>query len=338
MIKAVEANLAGHPDKICDAVVEAVVDEFIRRDHRAHLDIQALGSKGVIMLGGAVDSKADFDVTAIAKTAYRAIGYEDELEFFVNLERPEATLNSGTGAGTAIVHGFATKETRELLPRASVYAQMLARKIDQLRLNDPDWKWLRPDGKIQLVMDGEQVKALTLILSHAPEIEVSTLRTKILTGVITPILGECEGAQFYINPGGEFVKTGFALNAGVSGRKSLADSYSGLLPHGGGSMVGKDPGRPVRAGMFMARYVARQLVKEGVTTQAFVTVVYGLGLAEPIALQALGEAGQELTELIKPRFDFRIEAILERFNLLRPIYASFVNYGMFGRSDVPWEE
>ncbi len=342
MLKAVESPLSGHPDKVCDLLVESVVDEYLRRDLLSKMDIQALGSNGMIMLGGVVDSRADFDVAEIAKQAYLSVGYTEPIELFVNLERPsEEKLRvprTGGASGTAIVYGYATRETRELMPRTVVYANALARRIDDLRRTDASFSWLRPDGKVQLAMQGDKVVSVTVIAAHAEDMDITQVQTLLLQHAVVPVLGEVENVKVFINPVGPFTTGGFTLNAGVSGRKILSDTYGGLLPHGGVAMVGKDPLKPSRAGAYMARFAAREIVKEGLAGNVLITAVYSVGLEEPVALFARGGDGTDLSKLVGERFDFRSEAIVERFNLRRPIYAACSNYGMFGRTGVPWEE
>ncbi len=342
MLKAVEAPLAGHPDKVCDLLVESVVDEYLRRDLLSKMDIQALGSNGMLMLGGVVDSRADFDVSDIAKQAYAGLGYTEPIELFVNLERPsQERLRTPrvTGAsGTAIIYGYATRETRELMPRSVVYANSLARRIDDLRHTDTRFSWLRPDGKVQLAMQGDKVVSVTVIAAHTEDMDTTQVQSLLLEHAVVPVLGDLEGVKVFINPVGPFTSGGFTLNAGVSGRKILSDTYGGLLPHGGVAMVGKDPLKPSRAGAYMARFAARELVKDGLAANLLITVVYTVGLEEPISLCARGGDGTDLSKIVQERFDFRPEAIVERFNLRRPLYAACANYGMFGREGVPWEE
>ncbi len=342
MLKAVEAPLAGHPDKVCDLLVESVVDEYLRRDLLSKMDIQALGSNGMIMLGGVIDSRADFDVSDIAKQAYVKVGYTDPIELFVNLERPSEerlrTPRPVGASGTAIVYGYATRETREMMPRAVVYANSLARRIDDLRLTDTRFAWLRPDGKVQLVMQGDKTVSVTIIAAHTEGIDITQVQTLLLEHAVAPVLTDLEGVKVFINPVGPFTTGGFTLNAGVSGRKILSDSYGGLLPHGGVAMVGKDPLKPSRAGAYMTRFAARELVKEGLAANVLITAVYSVGLEEPVSLFARGGDGTDFSKLVQERFDFRPEAIVERFNLRRPLYAASTNYGMFGRLGVPWEE
>lgn len=341
MLKVVEAPLAGHPDKVCDQIVESILDEYLRRDPLSRTDIQALGSHGMVMVGGVVDSRADFDASDLARRVYERAGFTDPVELFVNLERPSEeegrVIVRGGAQGTAIVHGYATRETREMLPRAVVFANLLAQRIDDLRRSDSRFSWLKPDGKLQLATEGERVIAVTAIVEHDSGVDLPHVQAHILEHAIAPILHDLEGVKLLVNPAGTFTHGGFGANAGVSGRKVLADTYGGLLPHGGIALAGKDPLKPGRAGTLMARYVAKKLVAEGVANNVFITVVYSLGMAEPMLLSARSGQGEDLTAMVNERFDFRPEAIVERLNLRRPMYAACSTYGIFGREGLPWE-
>ncbi|MBP9827706.1 methionine adenosyltransferase domain-containing protein [Patescibacteria group bacterium] len=342
MWKVVEAPLSGHPDKVCDLIVESVVDEYLRRDPMSKMDIQALGANGMVVVGGAVESKADFDVTEIARRAYASVGYSDEVEFFVNVEKPREEpsrdVKSRGAQGTAIVYGYATRETREMLPRSVVYAQALARRIDELRQGDERFSWLRPDGKVQLAMEGDRIVHAAIIAAHTQEVDAAQVQALLFDHAVTPVLGPCEGVKVFVNPVGGFTTGGFCMNAGVSGRKVLADMYGGLLPHGGMALAGKDPVKPTRAGTYMARFAARAAVQEGLANNVLINAVYTVGLAEPVYLVARGGDGTDVTAWVQEHFDFRPEAIVERLNLRRPMYARASEYGMFGKEGVPWEE
>jgi S-adenosylmethionine synthetase len=341
MKKAVEAPLLGHPDKVCDFLVESIVDEYLRRDPFSRLDIQALGTHGMVMVGGVVESQADFAVIDVVRDAYHTIGYDDAPDFFVNVEKPRPepgrTKKHEGAQGTAILYGYATNKTREMLPPAVVYAHALAARIDELRLCDARFSWLRPDGKVQVMMDGDRVTHVVIIASHQPDMDTHHVQQLLFAHVLEYVLGSTEGIQLFINPVGVFTTGGFSLNAGVSGRKVLADLYGGLLPHGGVSLVGKDPLKPARAGTYMARFVAKQLVREGVAEQILVQVVYTAGLVAPVYVQAVTGDGKDVTELLVARFDFRPEAIVERFHLRRPFYAGLLRTGCVGTSALPWE-
>ncbi|RMD51017.1 hypothetical protein D6827_03025 [Candidatus Parcubacteria bacterium] len=340
MLKTVEVPLAGHPDKICDQIVEGLVDEYLRRDPKSGVNLKAYGSNGMLMIGGTVDSRADFDAGALAKKIYQEIGYTDDIEPFVNIERPaedeaKAIVNGGV-RGTSVVYGYATKETREYLPRAVVYANSLARRIDDLRRHDPAFGFLLPDGKVQITMDGNKIVAVVVVVQHDRSVEHSVVQSVILEHAIIPIIGQKEQVKIFINSAGTFSTGGFQASAGASGRKAYADTYGGLLPYGGAVLAGKDPRRPSKAGTLMARYAARTLVKEGVAGNILISVGYAIGQNEPVFVQAVTGKGQDISSLVKQRFDFRPENIVKELNLNQPIYKQVSVYGYFGREETVW--
>lgn len=344
MKKTVESVMAGQPDKICDQIADAIVDEYVRRDKDAHVDLNVLGSHGMVMIGGEVNSVADVDLGALAKQVYQELGYPDDIEVFVNVEDQSAEMkrSKNSVADTVVVNGYATTETRELMPRAVVFAHNLARRVDDLRKTDPAFSWLRSDGKVQIIMDGDRIDTLTLLASHQLSVDEKTVRTSLLERVIMPFIGE-QPVQIYINPAGPFTVIGFRADSGANGRKLAVDTYGALIPQGDGSFSGKDPRRAERAGAYMARYAARSLVEQGLCTSAMVNVVYTMGRSEPVHLHVVGMgdksrgAKMDLTNLVKSQFDFRPEAIVERLNLLQPMYRATALYGQFGRAGFPWE-
>ena len=344
MFKTVESVTAGQPDKVCDQIADAIVDEYLRRDKNAHVDLNVLGSRGMLMIGGEVLSSADFDIGALAKKVYQEIGYTDDMEVFVNIEESSEEMRRvKTGVmDTVVVNGYATNETRERLPRAVVFAHSLARRLDDLRKTDPAFSWLRPDGKVQIVMNGSRVQAVTVLAGHHLNMKERDVQTAILERVVLPFVGE-EGIQIYINPIGSFTIVGFRADSGASGRMTNVDTYGGLIPHGDKAFSGKDPFHAERAGAYLARTAARSLVDQGLVSSALINVVYTMGHAEPIYLNAVGTgektrgAKLDLTALIKKDFDFRPEAIVERLNLRQPFYQRSALYGCFGREGFPWE-
>lgn len=342
MLKTVEVPFSGHPDKICDQIVDTILDEYLKRDPKSRVDIQALGSHGMVMIGGTVDSKADFDVAAIASQVYADIGFQDDLEPFVNIERPSEemarTIVKGGAQGTAVVYGYATKQTREFLPKPVVYANALARRVEDLRRHDERFSFLQPDGKVQIAMDGERVVSVSLLVQYLPMVELNDVKMSIVEQVIAPVIGDTDGVKLFVNSAGEFLSGGFSATGGASGRKELSDTYGGLLPHGGALFTGKDPLQPARCGSYMARYVAKNLVAEGVAGNVFVTAGYTIGSGDPIFVQATSGTGQDLSKLVRERYDFRPEAIVERLQLQQPLYRSISTYGQFGREGMPWEE
>lgn len=344
MRKTVESCLAGHPDKVCDQIADALVDECLRRDPQAQVDFNVLGSHGMLMIGGEWSSAADFDMASLARGVYADVGYADEIEIFVNVEPPSPELAHVRGpVDTVVVNGYATRETRELLPRPLAYAHALARRLDDLRRLDPSFSWLKPDGKVQVSMDKDVVRAVTVLAAHAPEVEPRDVQQRLLERAIEPVIGRVEDCHIHINPAGPFTQHGFAADSGVSGRRLAVDTYGGLIPFGDNALSGKDPQKAARAGAYAARAAARFLVEQGLVSSAVITVAYTFGRAEPISVEAVGAADKtrgsrlNLSELVRKEFDFRPEAIVERFDLRRPIYRETAVYGHFGRGAFPWE-
>lgn len=342
MIKTVEVPLSGHPDKICDQIVDTILDEYLKRDPNSRVDIQALGSHGMLMIGGTVDSRADFDIAAITKQVHQSIGFDDDVEPFVNIERPSEDMSrnivNGGAQGTSIVYGYATKQTREYLPKAVVYANAIARRLDDLRRMDEGFSFLLPDGKVQIAMDGDRAVSVSLSVQHQAGVELSTIKSALVDTAIAPVIGDTSGVKLYVNSAGPFCSGGFTACGGASGRKEIADTYGGLLPHGGASFSGKDPLQPARCGKYMARFAAKNLVAEGVAGSVLISAGYTMGHAEPVFLRAQTGTGEDISDMVKERFDFRPAAIVERLDLARPIYAQVSTFGQFGRDGVPWEE
>ena len=335
--------MAGQPDKVCDQVADAIVDAYVRQDPKARVDVSVMGSHGMMMIGGEVTSTADLDLGALACKVYADIGYPDDVEVFVNIEGQSDEMRDANGpSDTVIVNGYATRETREMLPRPVVFAHHMARRIDDLRVTNPEFSWLKPDGKVQLMMDGSRVKAVTLLASHQVSIDPKEVRSALLERVVMPIVGD-EGAQIFINPIGPFTVGGFRADSGANGRRRDVDAYGGLIPFGSVGLSGKDPLKAERAGACMARYVARWIVGQELASSAMVQLVYTMGRDEPIHVRVVGTgeksrgAKMDLTAAARQEFDFRPEAIVERLGLARPLYQSTATYGHFGRSGFPWE-
>lgn len=339
-MKVVQALTEGHPDKVCDQIADALVDEYLRRDPQSRIDLSVMGSHGMLTIGGQVCSDADFDAGDLAKNVYREIGYTDDIEPFVNLDvQPHGASHNTQGSdGTVIVSGYATRETREMLPQPLVLCNALARRLDEMRKNVPGFTWMRPDGKVMLVMDGAQVKAVTVLLQHEESMDHMTLQQVILERVVEMTVGPLSGAEVNVNPIGCFSQGGLGFDTGASNRKVVSDTYGGLVPFGTGGLSGKDPGRAERAGAYMARYAAKSLVKQGVADNVYIRAAYSLGKAEPVMLEAKAGDGRDVTDVVKSQFDFRPAAIVERLNLRRPMYRATSNYGHFGKEGLPWEE
>jgi len=341
-LKTVESVTEGHPDKICDQISDAILDEYLRRDSSSRVAVETFGSHGMLVIGGEVTSFGEFDIERLARNLYKQIGYEDDLEVFVNISKQSADIACGVDSGGAgdqgIMYGYATNETPEYLPKPIVLIHKLTKGLADLRKHSPEFSWLKPDGKAQLTFDNDRVKTVLVSVQHSENISREEIKEKLIENLIKPVLGDLENVEILINPTGRFVVGGFAADSGLTGRKIMVDSYCGLLPHGGGAFSGKDPTKVDRSAAYMARFAAKNIVANGYAKNCLVSVAYAIGKAEPLMLRAISSDGKDLTEIVKKNFDFRPKAIIERLNLRRPIYLKTACYGHFGREEFPWEE
>jgi S-adenosylmethionine synthetase len=341
-MKTAESVTEGHPDKVCDQIVDALLDEYLKRDPRSRVALEAFGSHGMLMIGGEITSRGEFDIEAAAKALYRDIGYDDELDVFVNIELQSGDIAQGVDVGGAgdqgIMYGYATAETDSLMPPCVAHAHALSRRLADLRRHDPAFAWLRPDGKTQVTMDRGRVRTVVVSAQHAPDVGQEQIRGALVEHLIAPVIGDLAGVEILVNPTGRFVTGGFTADTGLTGRKLMVDTYGGLIPHGGGAFSGKDSTKVDRSAAYMARFAAKNLVANGYAKKCMVSVAYAIGRAEPVMLTARAEDGRDLSLLIRKYFDFRPQAIIERLGLRAPIFRETAAYGHFGREQFPWEQ
>ncbi|HVR71966.1 MAG TPA: methionine adenosyltransferase [Vicinamibacteria bacterium] len=359
-----ESVSEGHPDKVCDAIADAVLDAYLALDRRSRVACEVLCKSGVVVLAGEISSVASLDHLQIVRDTVREIGYTDDdtpfsadsLQVLQHVTGqsweigrsvdPTTNLVGEQGAGDqGIVFGYATVETPERMPLPLLLAHALARGLADDRRSGA-CPWLRPDAKTQVSVEYEgfrprRVTDVLVSTQHARDVELEPIRHYV-TSVLAPrVLGEWHdpGIRFTVNPSGSFVKGGPAADAGVTGRKIIVDTYGGAARHGGGAFSGKDPSKVDRSGAYFCRYVARQLVNEGLAERVELQVAYAIGVAEPVAIlvETFGTGDQIAAAEFVRRFDFRPAAIIERLDLLRPIYRQTTNYGHFGRPGLPWE-
>lgn len=338
----VESVTSGHPDKVCDQVSDAILDECLRQDPKSRVAVEAFGSHGVLMIGGEVTTSADFNAEAIARELYRQIGYTDDLRVVVNIVKQSPDISQGVDAGGAgdqgIMYGYATDETPEFLPAAVVLAHKLASGLEALRRNDNDFSWLGPDGKTQVTMEDGLLKTTLVSAQHGESVDQEFIRSQLIKNLIHPLVGHDARVEIFVNPTGRFVQGGFAADTGLTGRKIMVDTYGGLIPHGGGSFSGKDATKVDRSAAYMARYASKNIVASGLAEKCLVSVAYAIGRAEPLMVHAANEKGKDISKILVGKFDFRPAAIIERLGLRRPIYLQTAAYGHFGRPGLPWEE
>jgi S-adenosylmethionine synthetase len=362
---ASESITEGHPDKVCDYVADSILDAYITQDPRARVACEVLCKKDIVVLAGEITSNATVDHEGIVRGAIRDIGYVDAAEpfhaggvrIYEILTKQASEIAFGVDASTnasgeqgagdqGIMFGYATAETPELMPLPIVLAHRLARGLAEDRRSGR-YAWLRPDGKTQVAVeyDGDEpVRVASVLVSaqHGAEIDQDSIRRYVIDDLSPRALGTWfhPGIAFKVNPAGSYREGGPGVDCGVTGRKIIVDTYGGAAHHGGGAFSGKDPSKVDRSGAYFCRYVARQVVKEGLARRAEIQVSYAIGDPKPfsIKVETYGTGDPvKARDFVMDRFDFRPAEIIRRLDLLRPIYRQTTNYGHLGKPGLPWE-
>jgi len=337
----IESVTSGHPDKICDQISDAILDECLRQDPRSRVAMETFGGHGLVLLCGELTTRAKINFEDLALSVYREIGHTDELKIVSNIVRQSPDIAQGVDVGGAgdqgIMYGYATDETPEFLPRGLVLVHKLTKGLEKLRRSGKV-AWLYPDGKSQVTMEGDNIKTILVSCQHDEQVGQQEIKETLIEKLIKPIIGDVSKIEILINPTGRFVLGGFSADTGLTGRKLMVDTYGGLIPHGGGAFSGKDPSKVDRSAAYMCRFVAKNIVANGLARKCLVSVSYAIGRAEPLMVEIINERGENLSEKIKEKFDFRPLVIIERLNLRRPIYRQTAAYGHFGKMGLPWEE
>ena len=338
----VESVTSGHPDKICDQISDAILDECLKRDPKARVAIETFGSHGLLIIGGEITTRANhIDFAEIARKVYGEIGYKDNLKILTNVINQSPDISLGVDIGGAgdqgIMYGYAEGGTPECLPLALVKVHQLARGLEQLRKESPKFFWLKPDGKTQITVKNGKIKSVLVSAQHDENISQDKIKKLLVDYLIKPFIGNISDIEILVNPTGKFVIGGFEADTGLTGRKIMVDTYGGIIPHGGGAFSGKDPTKVDRSAAYMCRFAAKNIVANSFAKQCLVSVAYAIGRAEPLMIEAVNEKGEDLTGLIK-KFDFKPLSIIERFGLRKPIYRETAAYGHFTKSHFPWEQ
>ncbi len=360
-----ECVTCGHPDKVADAISDAILDACLAQDPGSRVACETTVTTDFCLICGEITTKASVDYAAIARQVIRAIGYDkagdgfdaDTVEILCKIHTQSADIAMGTndevgGAGDqGMMFGGACTQTEELMPLPAALSRALANRLTQcVESND----LLRPDGKTQVSVEfDEQGKVLgidTVVVSimHSADFEMSELRRYIREGVIAPVLKDygfdiADVANIHINPTGNFVIGGPNGDTGLTGRKIIVDTYGGYFSHGGGAFSGKDPTKVDRSGAYMARYMAKNLVAAGLAEQVQVQLAYAIGVAEPVSVRVdsygTGKiADEEMTALLRKTCDLTPAGIIRKLDLRRPIYGKTALCGHFGVADRPWEQ
>src|SRR5574338_332152 len=363
-----ESVTEGHPDKICDQVSDAILDEFLKQDPDSRVAVETLTTTGIVLVAGEVTSKAKFDIQDVVRRTIREIGYDnpvygfdaDSCSVLVSLHSQSPDISQGVsssenkdqGAGDqGLMFGYATNETEEFMPMPIILAHKLTKRLAEAR-KSKEIPWARPDGKSQVTVEYEggkpiRLEAVVISTQHSPDVDNGQIKKEIIEKVIKPVCGKFwhDKIKVHVNPTGRFVIGGPPGDAGLTGRKIIVDTYGGMGRHGGGAFSGKDPSKVDRSACYMCRYVAKNIVAAGLADECEVQVAYAIGVAEPVSLMVSTFGTSKIPEedienLVRKHFDMRPRAIISQLDLKKPIYKDTAAYGHFGRTDIlfPWEK
>ena len=358
----------GHPDKVCDQISDAVLDAVLKDDPKGRVACETFVSAGLVIVGGEITTTTYVDVHKLVRGVLSDIGYTSQAYGFdaatcailnaINRQSPD--ISQGVDAGGAgdqgIMYGYATNETKELMPLPITLAHALVKRVEKVR-KDKTLDYLGPDCKSQVTVeyvDGNPKRIDTVVLAcqHTEKILDKTgkkitdkARAQIIKVVAMPIVGKLidKNTKFYINQTGKFVVGGPQSDTGVTGRKIIVDTYGGIVPHGGGAFSGKDPTKVDRSAAYMARYITKNIVAAGIAEKCLIQLSYVIGKAEPLSIfiDTFGTgkvSEQKIVELVRRRFDLTPAGIIKKLDLRKPVFRQTAAYGHFGNPAFTWEK
>ena len=365
-----ESVCEGHPDKVADAISDSILDFIIKEDQNCRVACETLVTTGMAIIAGEITTTCYADIPQIVRGTIRDIGYHSSQMGFdwqtcsviTSIDRQSPDIAQGVNKGEGLykdqgagdqglMFGFATNETRELMPMPITYAHKLCRRLATVRKNG-SLDFLRPDGKSQVTIEYEngnpkRVDTVVIAAQHKPDIAYEDLKEAIIEEVIKKVIPKemTDGdTRYLVNSTGKFVIGGPMGDCGLTGRKIIVDTYGGQGSHGGGCFSGKDPSKVDRSGSYMARHIAKNIVAAGLSAKCEIQIAYAIGLAQPVSVMVdLKGTGivpkQKVEETVMELFDLRPAAIIEYLDLLRPVYRKTSAYGHFGRSEAEftWE-
>ncbi len=369
-----ESVTEGHPDKLCDAISDAVLDAIIAADPDARCAVECCAAYDMLLIMGEVTTSAKVDYEAIARNTIRKIGYDfgdfsyDKCKVSVEIHEQSADIALGVnnsaesksgakdledelGAGDqGMMFGYACTETEELMPLPLTLAHKLAIRLTEVRKSG-ELPYLRPDGKTQVTVeyDGDtpkRVEAVVVSAQHDESVSQQQLKEDVMQKVIRATVPAAlldNNTRFYVNPTGRFLIGGPEGDSGLTGRKIIVDSYGGACAHGGGAFSGKDPTKVDRSASYMARYICKNAVAAGLCDKIELQIAYAIGVSRPVSLYVdtfgTGKlADGEIADIIMKEFDMRPYAIIKTLGLRNPIYSQTAAYGHFGKPYLPWEQ
>lgn len=369
-----ESVTEGHPDKLCDYISDSILDAYLEKDANSRVACETVAGKDKIFITGEISSNANVNIEQIAREAIKEIGYAGkgididyktcQIDINISKQSPDIALGvdksyeskkgeneESEGAGDqGLMFGFACSETEELMPLPISLAHKLARKLTEVRKKGII-NYLRPDGKVQVTVEYEgdtPIRIDTIVVStqHSEEIDLETLKKDIKEKVINEVVSNellDDKTKYFINPTGRFVIGGPFGDSGLTGRKIIVDTYGGYSRHGGGAFSGKDPTKVDRSASYMARFIAKNIVANGLAKKCEIQLSYAIGVAKPVSIfvDTFGTGTipeDEIVKIIYEKFELTPRGIINYLNLRTPIYKKTTNYGHFGKNDLPWEK
>jgi S-adenosylmethionine synthetase len=363
-----ESVTEGHPDKVCDQISDGILDEILRQDPDSHVAVESFATNGLVVVGGEVRTKNYVNVDDIVRKILKGIGYNtaesgfdcDSVGIMSALHSQSAEIAQGVDEGSGdykeqgagdqgLMYGFATNETKELMPLPIVLAHKLVARLAAVR-KKKILPYLKPDGKSQVTVEyhdhiAKRVETVVIAACHSNKVSLAKVRRDILAKVIKPVLGKFldKKSKIFINSTGAFTFGGPAADTGLTGRKIIVDTYGGVARHGGGCFSGKDSSKVDRSGAYMARYAAKNVVAAGLASKCELQVAYAIGVAQPVGIyiDTFGTnkySEEDILKAIRKVFDFRPKAIIDHLGLKKPVFLKTAAYGHFGRPEFRWEK